>query len=552
MLDVAIVGAGFGGMYMLHRLRGLGMRARVLEAGSDVGGTWYWNRYPGARCDVESMQYSYQFSDALQQEWQWTERYAPQPEILRYARHVAERFDLRRDIQFDTRVAAAAFDEGSGRWRLTTDDGAVIEATWCVMATGCLSAPNLPDFEGRDRFEGPTYLTGRWPHEEVDFTGRRVAVIGTGSSAIQSIPVIARQAAHLTVFQRTANYAVPARNRPLEPEAVRAIKADYASLRARAWQKPTGIDFDYRRQSALEVAPAERQREFEARWQQGGLCFMAAFRDLLLSHEANAAAADFVRAKIQGIVHDPALAAKLTPKNIIGAKRLCVDTGYYATFNRPNVTLVDLDERAASCDHARRRARPGPHLPGRRDRLRHRLRCDDRRPAADRHSRSRRRAAARRLGKRPAQLSGPAGRRLPQPVHHHRAGQPVGADQHAALDRAARELDRRLPGPPARAQRHLHRGERGLPRMPGWPMSKRPRTRRSRAPPAPGMSAPTSPASRRCSCPTSAAFPPISRNATRSSPTATRAFCWAEATYPPVCRNSAWISKITSSPIAGA
>jgi cyclohexanone monooxygenase len=344
-VDVVIVGAGFAGMYMLHRLRAMGLRARVLEAGKGVGGTWYWNRYPGARCDVESMQYSYQFCDELQQAWQWSERYAAQPEILRYANHVAERFELRRDIRFETRVEAAAFDETSGRWRVTTGDGAKLEARFCVMATGCLSAPNLPSFEGRERFDGPTYLTGRWPHEEVDFTGLRVAVIGTGSSAIQSIPIIARQAAHLYVFQRTANYAVPAHNQPLAAEAVRAIKADYAGLRARAWQTPTGIDFQFRQQSALEATDEELQREYEARWQQGGLGFMAAFNDLMTSHEANATAADFARAKIGSMVRDPEVAATLTPKNIIGAKRLCVDTGYYATYNRPNVTLIDVGER---------------------------------------------------------------------------------------------------------------------------------------------------------------------------------------------------------------
>jgi cation diffusion facilitator CzcD-associated flavoprotein CzcO len=340
--DVVVVGAGFAGMYMLHRLRALGLRTAVFEAGSDVGGTWYWNRYPGARCDIESMQYSYQFSDPLQQEWQWSERYATQPEILRYANHVADRFDLRRDIRFDTRVERATFDEASGHWLLAGSDGARLEATFCVMATGCLSAPNLPDFEGRTSFEGRTYLTGCWPHEEVDFTSARVAVIGTGSSAIQSIPIIARQAAHLYVFQRTANYSIPAHNRPLVAEAVRAIKADYAALRARAWRTPTGVDFDYRQQSALEATPEERQREYEARWQHGGLGFMGAFGDLMLSHEANATAAEFVRVKIQGIVRDPEVAQKLSPKNIIGAKRLCVDTGYYATFNRPNVTLVDF------------------------------------------------------------------------------------------------------------------------------------------------------------------------------------------------------------------
>jgi cyclohexanone monooxygenase len=344
-VDVAIVGAGFAGMYMLHRLRAMGLRAYVCEAGGDVGGTWYWNRYPGARCDIESMQYSYQFSDALQQEWEWSERYAAQPEILRYARHVADRFDLRRDIRFDTRVEAATFDQNSGTWSLATSSGDRIEAPFCVMATGCLSAPNLPAFEGRDSFEGPTYLTGQWPHEEVDFSGKRVAVIGTGSSAIQSIPIIARQAAHLYVFQRTASYSIPAHNRPLDAETVRTVKADYAGMRARAWRTHVGVDFDYRQQSALEATPEERQREYEARWQQGGLGFMGGFGDLLLSHEANATAADFVRAKIRDIVRDPEVAQNLSPKNIIGAKRLCVDTGYYTTFNRPNVTLIDVGDR---------------------------------------------------------------------------------------------------------------------------------------------------------------------------------------------------------------
>jgi cation diffusion facilitator CzcD-associated flavoprotein CzcO len=233
-LDLLIVGAGFGGLYMLHRARGLGLRARVLEAGSGVGGTWYWNRYPGARCDIESMQYSYQFCDRLQQEWEWTERYATQPEILRYAEHVADRFDLRRDIRFDTRVKSAAFDETSRCWTLETEGGERFSATWCVMATGCLSAPNMPRIEGVGRFEGEPYHTGLWPHEDVDFSGKRVAVIGTGSSAIQSIPIIASQAKSVVVFQRTANYAVPAQNHPLSPAFQQAIKADYAGFRARA------------------------------------------------------------------------------------------------------------------------------------------------------------------------------------------------------------------------------------------------------------------------------------------------------------------------------
>jgi cyclohexanone monooxygenase len=343
-LDAAIVGAGFAGLYMLHRLRGLGFKARVLEAGSGVGGTWYWNRYPGARCDVESVQYSYQFSDALQQEWEWSERYAAQPELLRYANHVADRFDLRRDIQFNTRVKAAAFDEVQGRWVLKTEDGARISATHCIMATGCLSSPNLPKFEGLDNFAGDRYHTGYWPKEGVDFTGKRVAVIGTGSSAVQSIPIIAAQAKQLTVFQRTPNYAVPAHNAPLDLEYVRAIKADYPALRARAKQTMTGIDFDYSDQAALETLPEARTREYERRWRHGGLWFLGAYKDLMVDQDANDTAAEFVRTKIRERVRDPEIAEALSPKNTIGCKRLCVDIGYYETFNRPNVTLIDIGQ----------------------------------------------------------------------------------------------------------------------------------------------------------------------------------------------------------------
>jgi cyclohexanone monooxygenase len=342
--DAVIVGAGFAGLYMLHRLRGMGFRARVFEAGSGVGGTWYWNRYPGARCDVESMQYSYQFSDELQQEWEWTERYAAQPEILRYANHVADRFNLRRDIQLNTRVKAATFDEEEECWVIETSDGARASARFCIMATGCLSSPNLPKFEGINRFEGERYHTGYWPHEAVDFTGKRVAIIGTGSSAVQSIPIIAKQAKHLFVFQRTPNYVVPAQNAPLDPEYVRAIKAGYAELRARAKETMTGIDFDYSDQAALETPPEQRNREYERRWQHGGLWFLGAYKDLMVDQAANDTAAEFVRAKIREKVRDPAVAEALSPKNTIGCKRLCVDIGYFETFNQPNVTLVDVSQ----------------------------------------------------------------------------------------------------------------------------------------------------------------------------------------------------------------
>jgi cyclohexanone monooxygenase len=340
--DAVIVGAGFAGLYMLHRLRGMGFSAQAFEAASGVGGTWYWNRYPGARCDIESMQYSYQFSDALQQEWEWTERYATQPEILRYANHVADRFDLRRDIRFDTRVSAATFDEAAGRWTIDTGDGERVTARVCVMATGCLSAPNTPKFRGLDAFQGERYHTGRWPHEEVDFSGKRVGVIGTGSTAIQAIPVIAQQAEHLFVFQRTPHYTVPARNAALNPEVQKAIKADYAGMRKRAKQMPNGVDFGYNEMSALEATPEERQREYEARWARGGVAFMGAFADLLVNQAANDTAAEFVHGKIRETVRDPNVAQALSPRYIIGCKRLCVDTGYWEAFNRSNVDLVDV------------------------------------------------------------------------------------------------------------------------------------------------------------------------------------------------------------------
>ena len=345
-MDVVIVGAGFAGMYMLHKLRGQGMTARVFEAGSGVGGTWYWNRYPGARCDVDSLEYSYQFDEALQQEWQWSQRYSPQPEILRYAEHVAERFGLKSDIQFDTRVESALYDEAAGRWRVTTSDGAQASAQFLILATGCLSSAKLPEIDGIESFAGERYHTGRWPHHAVDFSGKRVGMIGTGSSAIQSIPIIAREAQSLVVFQRTPTYSVPARNRPIDSAYEARIKSDYTGFRARNSRMPNafGSDFPRNEASALSVGAEQRMQAFEERWQRGGLPFLGTFGDLMLNGEANAAAAEFVRGKIRGIVQDPATAARLTPRQTIGCKRLCVDTDYYATFNRPNVRLVDLRE----------------------------------------------------------------------------------------------------------------------------------------------------------------------------------------------------------------
>ena len=344
--DVVVVGAGFAGMYMLHRLRGQGLSARVYEQGDGVGGTWYWNRYPGARCDVESMQYSYSFSEELQQEWDWSERYAPQPEILKYANHVADRFDLRPDIQFNTVVERAEFDEThQSLWSVTTSDGKTVTAKFVVLATGCLSNARMPEIKGLDRFEGKVYHTGHWPHETVDFTGQRVGVIGTGSSGIQSVPVIAEQASHLTVFQRTANFSIPARNAVLTEEERQAFRAKYPEVRhfardggratasipkcptaARSTTATTSAARNTRRAGTAAGSPSCRSTTISA-----------------LDKAANDTAADFVREKIAEIVKDPETAKLLQPNNHpIGSKRICIDTEYFATFNRPNVTLVDI------------------------------------------------------------------------------------------------------------------------------------------------------------------------------------------------------------------
>jgi len=360
-VDVLVVGAGFSGLYLLHRLRGAGFNVRVLDKAADIGGTWYWNRYPGARCDVESMQYAFSFCPELEQEWVWTEKYATQPEILHYANHVADRFDLRPDIQLNTTVLSATYDEDHQRWSIELDGGGQMSADFCVMATGCLSTTNTPDFDGLDTFTGPVYHTGQWPHEEVDFSGQRVGIIGTGSSAIQSIPIIAKQAGHLYVFQRTPHYTVPAWNRPLASDpasrhsgrkaygydadlTIDEIKADYTGLRQRARKMLNALAFIPNRQTALEVSDDQRQSEYELWWQRGGVPFLGAYTDLLKNRASNETAAEFVRQKIRQTVQDPVVAEALLPTYTIGCKRLAVDSGYYETYNRPNVTLVDISE----------------------------------------------------------------------------------------------------------------------------------------------------------------------------------------------------------------
>lgn len=339
--DVVVIGAGFAGLYMLHRLRAMGFSARVYEAAPDVGGVWHWNRYPGARCDVESLQYSYSFSAELEQEWMWTEKYAAQPEILSYIRHVADRFDLRRDVRFNTRVDSASFDEARGRWLLRTDAGALVSARFCVMATGALSIPRLPDVPGIESFAGSIHHTGAWPPEGIDFSDRRVGVIGTGSSGIQAIPAIARQAAELVVFQRTANFSIPAWNGKLTPEAQQAFKDAYRQHRERA--REVGTLYEFSDKSATQVSQEEREREYWRRWNKGGVNFVHAFNDLMLDQAANDTIAEFVRSRIREAVKDPQVAESLCPKDHpLGSKRICVDTGYYETYNRANVTLVDL------------------------------------------------------------------------------------------------------------------------------------------------------------------------------------------------------------------
>jgi cyclohexanone monooxygenase len=344
MDDAIIVGAGFGGLYALHRLRQLGLRARVFERGDGVGGTWYWNRYPGARCDVESLDYSYSFSPELEQEWEWTERYPTQPEILRYLNHVADRFDLRRDIELETTVTAAAFDELGGRWIVTTEDAREHAARFLILAVGCLSTRLEPPFPGLERFDGAWYHTADWPPEGVDFGGQRVGVVGTGSTGIQVIPQIAAQAEHLYVFQRTPSFSVPARNAPLDPDQQRAEKRRYPERRALAKRSPSGVPVELNHRSALDVSDEERLAEYERRWARGGgASMLVSYSDLLRSQAANDTIAEFVRLKIRETVNDPEVAERLCPRDYpLGAKRICVDTGYYETYNRDNVTLVDV------------------------------------------------------------------------------------------------------------------------------------------------------------------------------------------------------------------
>lgn len=345
--DVVVVGAGFTGLYALYRMREQGLSVHVVERGSDVGGTWFWNRYPGARCDIESVDYSYSFSKELREEWIWTERYATQPEILSYLNHVADRFDLRKDITFSAEVTEASYLEDENMWRLTTSGGRTITATYCVLGVGNLSEVKVPRFEGLDNFSGEWHHTGMWPDEDVDFTSKTVGVIGTGSTGIQAIPQIAARARDVFVFQRTPSYSVPARNRPLDPNELRAVNADYPARRALCEASDAGVPIRRPEMSTFDVSPEVRRQKYEEGWARGGIHALSyAFDDFFYDEEANRTAQDFAREQIASMVADTRTANALMPRQHIGTRRTCVDTGYFETYNRPDVHLVDLREEA--------------------------------------------------------------------------------------------------------------------------------------------------------------------------------------------------------------
>ena len=342
--DAIIIGAGFSGLYQLHKLRDeQGLNVRVLEKGGGIGGTWFWNRYPGARCDSESYYYCYSFSREIEQEWEWTERYPDHREIRNYLNFVADRLDLKRDIQLDTKVSRAHFDDATNQWLVETEAGETFSAPFLITAVGCLSTANVPQLKGIETFKGQWYHTGAWPHDGVDFTGKRVGQIGTGSTGIQVAPAIAAAAKHLTVFQRTANYSVPARNAPLSNEDQRGFKANYPEIWRKARAGTNGHPFAISKQPALSVSDAERKVAYEKAWQTGGLRFRATFSDVLASTAANDTASNFIRLKIHEVVKDPEIAERLTPRDHgFATKRPPIDTDYFETFNRDNVLLVDL------------------------------------------------------------------------------------------------------------------------------------------------------------------------------------------------------------------
>lgn len=343
MIDVLVIGAGFAGLRALHGCREMGLSTSVVEAGDGIGGVWYYNQYPGARCDVESFDYSYRFSPELEQEWRWSERYATQPEILKYINHVADRFDLRRDVYLNTRVVRAEYDAGAMRWIVDCEDGRQWNAGRLILAMGQLSAPKQTTYPGQETFAGRIIYSAQWPKDKIDFTGKRVAIIGTGSSGVQMTPVIARQAAQLTVFQRTANYSIPAANAPVSDAEDRMVKTDYRARREAARNSPSGLGFVPDPRSAIDVSAEEREAAYSAAWNRLGFGFALTFRDILLNQQSNDTASDFIRRRIAEQVEDPDIRDLLTPGDFpFGTRRPSVDSGYFATFNRPNVKLVDI------------------------------------------------------------------------------------------------------------------------------------------------------------------------------------------------------------------
>ena len=516
--DAVVVGAGFAGLYMLHRLRGLGFTARVYEAGGGVGGTWYWNRYPGARCDVESMQYSFSFSEELDQQWDWSEKYAPQPEILslRQPRRRPVR-SPRRTFVFDTRVTAASFDETAKCWRIETDRGDKVSAKFCIMAVGCLSAAKPSAISGAWRISAARSITPA--------NGRMKGSTLPGFASASSAPVPRRSSrsrssrsrpSALTVFQRTATYSVPAWNEKLTPEYRKTIKADYPALRAKARARPTGFYFPFNMKPALEATRRGARPTIRGGLGTRRTALPRRLWRLLFEKAANDTIAEFARRKIRGIVKDPATAELLCPDNVFGCKRLCVDTGYFETYNLPHVKLVDVSKTPIERFTARRHRGRRRRISARRHGLRHRFCGDDGLVRQDPDHRPQRPDPGREVARRPPRLSRRRVRGLSQSVHHHRARQPVGAGEHDPGDRAARRLDgglhRRICATSARPPS----SRSSATRTNGSSTSTRCQRSRCGRPAVPGMSAPTSPAGRACSCPISAAFRSMCKNATRS------------------------------------
>ena len=460
--DAIVIGAGISGMYQLHRLRGLGLRVRVFEAGDGVGGTWYWNRYPGARFDSESWTYGYSFSEEILREWEWSEHFAAQPETLRYCNFVADKLDLRRDIEFDCRIKAAVYDEAADEWEIEAEDGRRARARFLITAIGPLSAPTMPTIPGVESFRGEAYHTGRWPHEPVTFADKRVAVIGTGATAVQAITEIAKTVGHLTVFQRTPNWCAPLHNSTIDAATQARIKATYPEIFALCRDSFGCFIHQADPRKALEVSPEEREAFYEKLYGEPGFgIWMGNFRDVLSNAAANATITEFMRRKIRARVKDPKVAEKLIPTNHgFGTRRVPLESGYYEVYNQPNVRLVDIRETPieritpAGVETSRRRVR------GRHDHLRHRLRRHHRRVRPHRRPRRGRPAAAGQVGGGAAHLSGPADRGLPQPVHAGGAAQRRDLLQHPALHRAERGLGDRAHRAHAREGPRPRRGHR--------------------------------------------------------------------------------------------